>query len=112
MPLVGNVIQVDIGQRTQLAGSDTTVYVTDSTGTVLDSTIVYKPGSVINLVADTLVTGGVPKCVSRCPGLNDAGVPFAYTDNGVRNSFSYVYAVTCVLPSIDFDSCVRLPNAS
>jgi hypothetical protein len=94
VPLVGNVIQVDIGQRTQLAGSDTTVYVMDSTGTVIDSTIVYKAGSVINLVADTLVTGGVPKCVSRCPALNDAGVPFAYTDNGVRNSFSYVYAVT------------------
>ena len=69
--LVGDVIQIDIGQRVELASGD-----------------------VLNLIADTLVTGGVPKCVTRCPELNDAGVPFAFTDNGVRNSFSYVYAVT------------------
>ena len=69
--LVGDVIQIDIGQRVELASGD-----------------------VLNLVADTLVTGGVPKCVTRCPALSDGGVPFAYTDNGVRNSFSYVYAVT------------------
>ena len=56
-------------------------------------------GSVLNLVADTLVvggqrclaTGGVP---TKCPALVDGGVPFAFSDRGVRNSFSYVYAVT------------------
>jgi len=73
VPLVGTVVQVPPapGGRTELA-----------TGTVL------------NLAPDTLVTGGAPKCVQPCPALNDAGVPFAYTDMGVRNSFTYVYAVT------------------
>jgi len=69
--LVGDVIQIDIGQRVELASGD-----------------------VLNLVADTLVTGGTLKCVTKCPDLTDGGVPFAFTDNGVRNSFSYVYAVT------------------
>jgi hypothetical protein len=70
VPLVGDVIQIDIGQRVELASGD-----------------------VLNLNADTLVTSGL-KCVTRCPELGDGGVPFAFTDNGVRNSFTYVYAVT------------------
>jgi len=73
VPLVGNVVQVQAAPagRVELA-----------TGTVL------------NLAADTLVTGGAPKCITPCPALNDGGVPYAYTDMGVRNSFTYVYTVT------------------
>ncbi len=71
VPLVGNVIQINLGQRVELANGD-----------------------VFNLNADTLVTGGGVGCNGPCPALADGGVPFAFTDRGVRNSFSYVYAVT------------------
>ncbi len=40
--------------------------------------------------ADTAVTGGG----SGFPGIFDSGVSFVFVDRGVRNSFSYVYAVT------------------
>ena len=64
--LSGNVIQVKAGDRVQLANGD-----------------------VLNLTADTAVVGG-----GRFPALSNSGVSFAYTDNGVRNGFTYHYAVT------------------
>ena len=65
--LNGRIIQVKAGDRVQLAN-----------------------GGVINLIADTAVTGGA----SGFPALNNSGVSFAYTDNTVRNGFTYVYTVT------------------
>lgn len=48
-------------------------------------------GGTINLpTPDTAVTGGG----SGFPALNNTGVPFAYVDRGVRNSFTYFYTVT------------------
>src|SRR6266550_3715276 len=66
-PIVGNIIQVKAGDRVQLASGD-----------------------VLNIRADTAVTGGG----TGFPGLTDAGISFAYTDNNVRNEFTYHYAVT------------------
>jgi len=65
--IVGTFVQVKSGDRVELAS-----------------------GSVLNLSADTAVVGGG----SGFPGLSNNGVPFAYEDLGVRNSFTYVYAVT------------------
>jgi hypothetical protein len=65
--LVGDVVQIPAGGRTALADS-----------------------SVFILKADTAVTGHA----SGFPALSDSGVNFAYVDRGVRNSFSYYYAVT------------------
>jgi hypothetical protein len=64
-PLVGNVVQIPAGGRVQLAN-----------------------GSILILNADSAVTGG------GFPPLADNGVPFAYVDRAVRNSFTYYYAVT------------------
>jgi hypothetical protein len=47
-------------------------------------------GRVFATHTDTAVTGGG----SGYPSLTDTGVTFAYVDRGVRNSFTYVYAVT------------------
>jgi hypothetical protein len=66
-PLAGNVIQIPAGGRVALADS-----------------------SVLILQADTAVTGGA----TGFPELSDNGVNFAFQDNGVRNSFTYFYAVT------------------
>jgi hypothetical protein len=65
--LSGEVIQVKAGDRVQLANGD-----------------------VINIIADTAVTGGG----SGFPALSNTGVAFAYTDNNVRNGFTYNYTVT------------------
>ncbi|HXO85084.1 MAG TPA: hypothetical protein VN803_06130, partial [Gemmatimonadales bacterium] len=65
--LSGQLIQVKAGDRVELANGD-----------------------VINLIADTAVTGGA----SGFPVLSDNGVAFAYTDNNVRNGFTYSYTVT------------------
>ncbi|HXE82332.1 MAG TPA: hypothetical protein VN513_03240, partial [Gemmatimonadales bacterium] len=65
--ITGNVIQVKAGERVQLANGD-----------------------VINLIADTAVVGGG----KGFPALTNTGVSFAYTDNNVRNGFTYHYAVT------------------
>ena len=65
--IAGNVIQVKNGGRVELAS-----------------------GSVLNLQADTAVSGGN----SGFPELEDNGVPFAFVDVGVRNSFTYFYTVT------------------
>ena len=54
-------------------------------------------GTALITVADTAVTGGGvngpcgPK--SRCPSLDDTGVPFVYVDNTPRNNFRYFYSV-------------------
>lgn len=66
-PIAGNVIQVKAGDRVELAD-----------------------GSVFVVKADTAVVGGG----SGFPALTDGGVPFAFTDRGVRNSLRYTYAVT------------------
>jgi len=65
--LSGQIIQVKPGDRVELANGD-----------------------VLNLVADTAVVGGA----SGFPALSNTGVSFAYTDNDVRNGFTYHYAVT------------------
>jgi hypothetical protein len=65
--LTGPIVQVKAGDRVQLASGD-----------------------VINLVADTAVTGGA----SGFPALTNTGVSFAFTDNNVRNGFTYHYSVT------------------
>lgn len=66
--LEGTIVQVKAGDRVQLANGD-----------------------VINLIADTAVTGNA----SGFPGLTNTGVTFAYTDTReVRNGFTYHYAVT------------------
>ena len=65
--LGGNFVQIPPGGRVQL-----------------------NNGNVLVLNADTAVTGGA----SGYPGLTDAGVPFAFVDNGVLDGFQYFYAVT------------------
>jgi len=76
IPLVGNVVQVRPG-----------------VGRVLLSN-----GTALIVAGDTAVTGGAlngpcgPK--SRCPALDDTGVPFVYVDNTPRNNFRYFYSVT------------------
>src|SRR4029434_77381 len=74
--LVGNVVQVRPGVGRVLLSNGTALIVT----------------------GDTAVTGGAlngpcgPK--SRCPSLDDTGVPFVYVDNTPRNNFRYFYSVT------------------
>jgi hypothetical protein len=67
VPLTGSVVQVPPGGR-----------------------VVTSDGHVVVIRADTLVTGGA----SGMPALRDNGVPFAYTDSGLVNGETYVYAVT------------------
>jgi hypothetical protein len=64
---VGDVVQIPPGGRVQLANLN-----------------------VLIVQADTAVTGNG----SGKPGLKDTGVPFAFVDKGVKNSFRYFYAVT------------------
>jgi hypothetical protein len=74
-PLVGPIVQIPPGGR---------VDVTD-------------PEPVVITRADTALTGGGANgsCApSVCPPLEDTGVPFSFVDRGVRNSFTYYYAVT------------------
>ncbi len=65
--LSGEIVQVPPGGRVQLAD-----------------------GSIFLVTGDTLVTGGG----SAFPELSNTGVPFAFIDSNVRNSFNYFYAVT------------------
>ncbi len=70
IPLAGEIIQVPPGGRVKLAS-----------------------GGTINLSADSAVTN--QQCADvKCPALADNGVPFAYVDHGVLNSFTYFYTVT------------------
>jgi hypothetical protein len=64
--LSGNVVQVKAGDRVRLANGD-----------------------VLNLIADTAVSGG-----GVFPVMSNTGVFFAYTDNNARNGFTYHYTVT------------------
>jgi hypothetical protein len=83
--LVGKVIQIPPGGRVQLAD-----------------------GNVFILKADTAVTGGAPACAGApCPALANGGVPFAFTDRSVRNSFQYFYSVT----AFDVNSVVSGPTS-
>jgi hypothetical protein len=66
-PLAGDIRQVPVGGRVLLAN-----------------------GNVLIVRADTAVTGGA----SGFPPLTDSGISFAFTDMGVRNAFTYYYAVT------------------
>lgn len=65
--LSGNLIQIPPGGRVELAS-----------------------GGTINLKADTALAGFTP----AFPKLTNTGVPFAYVDTHVLNSFTYFYAVT------------------
>ena len=68
--LAGNVIQVLPGGRVKLADN-----------------------SILTLKADTAVIS--TQCADvKCPPLGDTGVPFAFVDANVRNSFSYFYSIT------------------
>jgi hypothetical protein len=72
--ITGEVVQIPPGGRTQLASGD-----------------------VLVLQADTAVTGGGTNGPCRpgiCVPLSNNGVPFAFEDRGVKNSFTYYYAVT------------------
>lgn len=74
-PLVGSVVQVPAGGRV---------------AAVPDSGIIV-------FEADTALTGRGVEGACRpnvCLPLRDNGVPFAFTDHGVKNSFTYYYAVT------------------
>ena len=74
IPLVGNIIQVKLGDRQLLA-----------------------TGDAIILKSDTIPTANATlgSCApSACPALQDNGVPFAYVDHEVRNNFRYFYSVT------------------
>ena len=96
--LSGQIVQVKAGERIELKGEvtdtvfkpivDTTVSPPDTTG--IDTLLVVRHGGVLNLVADTAVTGGA----SGFPALSNTGVSFAFTDNNVRNGFTYHYSVT------------------
>jgi hypothetical protein len=76
IPLAGNVVQVRPGSGRFLLSN----------------------GTALIALSDTAVTGGAlngpcgPK--SRCPSLDDTGVPFVYVDNTPRNNFRYFYSVT------------------
>ena len=84
-PLTGKIIQIPPGQRVELAS-----------------------GSVFILKADTAVSGGPPACADvACPDLTSGGVPFAFIDANVRNSFTYFYAVT----AFDVNSVVSGPTS-
>ncbi|HMA40597.1 MAG TPA: hypothetical protein VKP10_10995, partial [Gemmatimonadales bacterium] len=79
-PLVGNVLQVPSGGRVRLAN-----------------------GGVLILQTDTAVSGGG----KGFPALSDNGVTFAFVDRGVRNSFTYFYAVT----AFDVNSLASGPSS-
>ena len=78
--LQGDVVQIPPGKRVELAS-----------------------GGTINLAADTAVSGGG----NGFPKLSNTGVPFAYVDRAVRNSFTYFYAVT----SFDVNSVKSGPTS-
>ncbi len=82
-PLVGTVVTIPPGGRVKLAN-----------------------GNILIVQADTAVTGGA----SGKPGLTDNGVPFAFVDKGVRNSFRYFYAVTAF--DVNSVASVGLNNTS
>jgi hypothetical protein len=96
--LSGQLVQVKAGERIELKGEvtdtifkpivDTTVSPPDTTGT--DTLLVVRHGGVLNIIADTAVTGRA----SGFPPLSNTGVSFAFTDNNVRNGFTYHYSVT------------------
>ncbi len=67
VPLVGNILQVQAGDRVPLAD-----------------------GTALIIKADTAITGGH----TGFPALSDNGVPFVYVDHTPRNNFRYFYSVT------------------
>src|SRR2546427_628180 len=89
-----------IADTVPLAGPIVQVANMEAGGLKAGNRVQLVSGNVLNLKADTAVTtqlcgvdasGGVPV---KCPGLKDTGVPFVFVDAGVRNSFTYFYAVT------------------
>jgi hypothetical protein len=75
VPLLGPVVQVELGRRAALAD-----------------------GRAILLEADTAVIGAASGCLGsgndpECP-LRDTGVPFVYLDRTSRNNLRYFYSVT------------------
>lgn len=75
----GELLQVKFGNRVQLASGD-----------------------ILNLSADTLVTGGG----LGYPALNNSGVPFGFIDHDVHNGLTYYYAVT----AFDYNSIQSSPT--
>ncbi|HET9295246.1 MAG TPA: hypothetical protein VFO06_13215, partial [Gemmatimonadales bacterium] len=67
IPLVGQIVQVKLGDRAELAS-----------------------GEAILLKSDTALTGGA----AGFSQLEDTGVPFVFVDHDVRNNFRYFYSVT------------------
>jgi hypothetical protein len=60
-------------------------------------TLTFPDTNVLVLQSDTALTGGGAEGSCRpgvCPPVSNTGVPFAFTDHGVKNSFTYYYAVT------------------
>ena len=89
-----------IADTVPLAGPIVQVANMEAGGLKAGNRVQLVSGNVLNLKADTAVTtqlcgvdasGGVPV---KCPGLKDTGVPFVFVDAGVRNSFTFFYAVT------------------
>jgi hypothetical protein len=72
IPLVGPIIQVQLGDRVALATNQALVLSADTT------------------VSGKAVSGCFP---ASCPDLGDTGVPFVFVDRNVRNSFRYFYSV-------------------
>ena len=77
--ITGELLQIKFGNRAQLAS-----------------------GEIINLSADTMVTGGA----SGHPALNNSGVPFVFTDHAVRNGLTYYYSLT----AFDYNSIQSGPT--
>jgi hypothetical protein len=97
VPLVGNIIQVKLGDRTALGTGIIDTIPDISTPAPNDSIVVFLPNAAQILKADTVPTGSATlgSCApSLCPQLVDNGVPFAYVDTEVRNNFRYFYSVT------------------
>jgi len=67
---------------------------------------VLNDGSVLTVRADTAVINA--QCGNvKCPPLSNSGVPFAYEDHDVLNSFTYFYAVT----AFDVNSFFSTPSS-
>ncbi len=74
VPIASPFVQIPPGGRVELATGNTAT------------------GNVLIIQADTTVTGGGGTGKGFTP-LTNEGIPFAFTDRGVKNGFTYFYAV-------------------
>ena len=88
VPLVGDVIQVKLGERVAGASGDAVV-----------------------LHADTAMTGAESACLASAKAdlcrLRDTGVPFTFVDRSVRNNARYFYSVV----AFDVNSFQSVPSS-